>query len=213
MYCDGNNATTSVRHALQLGVECEDEDDGIFFFYQDNYFECAGLSAQFDFLDVKGENFTAFTCIQSAQFPVGSKLDDNITIPELSIGTDYIWDIAADDTCYGISKATSAPSTVMPVAITLAPMSSPTTLAPSTLSPVTKPPTKVPTTSPVTSTPTGRPVTEMPVSLAPVEQAPPVAAALNAERSSSLQIFNFLGWASGLNTVAWGIGLGLAMLF
>ena len=162
--CSGNALTSTVTHAVNLGIWCQFNSDPFQFFYSDWAAECVDPDHDFDnTVGEYGFDIARYTCRESTTFSVGSTTAQ--TIRNVSISTDDTFREDPDG-CFTINSAPSTPTVVVTFPPSVPPMTSDPSTAP-TIVPSRIPsniPSRIPTAIP-TKVVTVVPPTKEPVSL------------------------------------------------
>lgn len=143
-FCDGNSVSTTVRHAVGLGIFC-DRPSGQFYYHGDLFLECTDASDHFDVLygEFGLDMFENYICSQSASFPAGSLATSTQVLSSTGITTEEFWLTDATEGCFTFTSVPRTPTTP-----------SPPTPSPATNSPISSFPTaspievKLPTNAP-----------------------------------------------------------------
>ena len=118
--CTNNAVEVTVRHAVSLGVHCQDSSTAEFFYYRlDAAFECA--DAEHNFKIDASDGKVRYICGESATFAVGSTSSQSVR--NVSATTDEGW-LTVPDGCYNL--ADTPPTLVIPSPPTVLPTTFPT---------------------------------------------------------------------------------------
>jgi hypothetical protein len=107
-FCNGNTQSAYVRHAVQLGIYCNDGARE-FGFFDDLFFECGAEQDQFDYLDASRLDGSRYTCSETSTFPIGSTASQTQLVHRVSVTTDQTWVLYPDENCYTNSSSPSPP--------------------------------------------------------------------------------------------------------
>jgi hypothetical protein len=102
-FCNGNQLEATVTHAVQLGVLCFSSDGKSRTYYDDLVVECADQGHFFQYWDQYGSTTSTlqfrYTCFETANFPIGSTVDQTRTIPSVAMTLDPEWLLAPFSEC------------------------------------------------------------------------------------------------------------------
>jgi hypothetical protein len=171
-----------VTHAVQLGVLCFSSDGGSLTYYDDLVVECADQGHFFQYWDQYGSTTSTlqfrYTCFETANFPIGSTVDQPRTIPSVAMTLDPEWLLAPFSECF---QRVPKPPTLMP-------SQSPVTQSPVTQSPSTMAPAGIRRPSPSNT------VADMPIALSLAPLNAPVALGGGSDRDSTSVNHGIVVW-------------------
>jgi hypothetical protein len=136
--CRSSNEAVGVRHAVTLGVSCEDKSSK-YTFYGDLFFECSERSNNYEIIiDDFGIEGVRLACFETVTFPIGSTQGYSQVLPTVAVTTDEFWLAGSDGLCWdqvavpqGPTAPTSSIPVVMPVTASPTITTSDPTVAPS----------------------------------------------------------------------------------